>query len=128
MKICCSCQETKPETEFYMNTVKGKKVLRNECKPCLQLRQAAGRFGLSLEQLKAMYVEQDFKCKICKLKCTRYTNLSIDHDHNCCPENGRSCGKCVRGLLCASCNHGLGNFRDNPELLTEAINYLGLAV
>jgi hypothetical protein len=30
----------------------------------------------------------------------------------------------VRALLCPQCNHGLGNFKDNPELLVKAIHYL----
>jgi hypothetical protein len=30
----------------------------------------------------------------------------------------------VRGLLCSSCNHGLGLFKDSPKLLTKAIKYL----
>ena len=35
-------------------------------------------------------------------------NLSVDHDHACCPTGGRSCGKCARGLLCVRCNSCLG--------------------
>lgn len=120
MKICNLCKECKSEDEFYKSLGR----IRLQCKPCLKLKQAAARFGLSYEQLLAMHESQGHACKICR----RVVELHIDHDHACCPRQdnqSRSCGKCVRGLLCRACNHGLGNFQDSPELLREAIKYLG---
>jgi len=34
--------------------------------------------------------------------------FTIDHDHTCC-HGGTSCGQCIRGILCSSCNMSLGH-------------------
>jgi hypothetical protein len=47
----------------------------------------------------------------------------VDHDHACCPGT-RSCGKCIRGMLCNRCNTGLGMFLDDPNRLRHAASYL----
>jgi hypothetical protein len=44
------------------------------------------------------------------------TTVCVDHDH----ETNK-----VRGLLCNSCNKALGLFKDSPNILNQAINYLG---
>ncbi|MFB7572165.1 endonuclease VII domain-containing protein [Streptomyces sp. NPDC056165] len=51
-------------------------------------------------------------------------SFSVDHDHSCCPENARSCGACIRGLLCSRCNLGIGLFDDSIESLKGIISYL----
>jgi hypothetical protein len=65
-----------------------------------------------------MYEAQHGQCKICNtFKMNRGRGrLVIDHCH--------STGD-VRGLLCHSCNVGLGFFRDNPKFLESAATYLG---
>jgi hypothetical protein len=58
-----------------------------------------------------MLEDQGHACAICREPFIEQ-RPRIDHDHNCCkvPPNGvsRSCGKCVRGLLCVRCNTWLG--------------------
>jgi len=80
-------------------------------------------FGIDRNRYDQMLKQQGGGCAICGQQSARRRMLAIDHDHACCPGE-RTCGKCVRGLLCDSCNHGLGNFRDNPELLSKAAEYL----
>ena len=85
------------------------------------------RYGIEWEQYEKMLAEQGGVCAICQRpptgRGTSGQRLHVDHDHSCCPGN-RSCGKCVRALLCTNCNRGIGYFQDNPALLRVAINYL----
>jgi hypothetical protein len=80
------------------------------------------KFGITPQQYDAMLAAQGGTCAICPGSGTGKA-LAVDHDHACCPGR-KSCGKCVRGLLCENCNNGLGRFRDSPELLAAAVAYL----
>jgi hypothetical protein len=51
------------------------------------------------------------------------SRLHVDHDHRCCPGVG-SCGECIRGLLCGSCNTMLGLAGEMAERLRAAADYL----
>jgi len=97
------------------------------CRPCYvrswkagnekyQKGQRAYRHGLKVDVVATM---EAAGCAI----CGAHDRLVIDHDHDCCA-GVRSCGKCVRGVLCCNCNWGLGAFRDDPERLAGAITYI----
>lgn len=60
------------------------------------------RHGITREQRDAMYEAQGRACAGC-LTPMPDRDLQIDHDHGCCP-GGYSCGECVRGLVCRTCN------------------------
>ena len=56
------------------------------------------------------------KCMICGVPESETSKrLSVDHCHT----EGT-----FRGLLCTSCNAGLGMFKDDPALLVKAAQYL----
>lgn len=74
-------------------------------------------YSLTDEQIISML--HNAECAI----CARVDNLNIDHDHSCCPGE-QSCGKCVRGILCRSCNTALGYAKDSIETLGGMIAYL----
>lgn len=57
--------------------------------------------------------------------CGSTSNLKVDHDHRCCPGE-RSCGKCVRGLVCHTHNVAIGMLDDDPVLLRRAAEYIEL--
>ncbi|UWZ37863.1 hypothetical protein Drose_06195 [Dactylosporangium roseum] len=72
-----------------------------------------------------MTVAQGGVCAICNQPETKHHSdlLKIDHDRSCCSDS-RSCGKCIRGLLCSNCNRALGLFGDDPTRLRAAAAYL----
>lgn len=85
---------------------------------CKSHYAALRRYGLTPEELQALYHRG---CEI----CGGTSNLSIDHDHECCPVRAdKLCGKCNRGVLCRSCNMAIGAFNHQPNLLSKASEYL----
>ena len=77
-------------------------------------------YNLSVAQFNAIKRKQRNRCRICDRVLKR---PYVDHDHACC-KGSRSCGKCVRGLLCFNCNTFLGHAKDNVRTLEQAILYL----
>lgn len=97
---------------------------RRFCKTCNGANSAVQRirgYGIRQQRYDAMLMSQGNMCAICTEEFTGTAH--IDHDHTCCPGR-KACGKCVRGLLCSACNKALGGFRDSPELLVKAANYV----
>lgn len=130
-KFCKTCDKLLPSESFAKckNVVSG---LRSSCKKCLIIfeknrrdhpdtRQACIKvetesrlkreYGISISERDDMVNSQDRKCKICFLE----RKLYVDHCH--------STGK-VRGMLCGTCNSGIGFFKDSPDMLESAIRYL----
>lgn len=81
------------------------------------------RYNISLEDYNKLLDDQDNKCAICQRTFTQDDIICVDHDHKCCPGKN-SCGKCIRGLLCKSCNFLLGNSGDNATVLLQASKYI----
>lgn len=90
--------------------------------PQIKSKKLLARYGITQEQFDSMLLAQDGLCAICKGPPGSRA-FHVDHDHACC-SGAKSCGGCVRGLLCFGCNAGLGMFRDEPERLLSAIEYL----
>lgn len=80
--------------------------------------------GMTASKYAEMLLAQGGLCAICKRSYTQFKRLfALDHDHSCCPGK-KSCGKCIRGLLCHHCNVGMGHLQDSPEILERALAYL----
>ena len=78
-------------------------------------------YGVPYEELLKRLEAQNGKCKICQEEVDLLVpkrngrTACVDHEH--------TTGK-IRGLLCVKCNAGLGQFRDSPDLLKNAVAYL----
>jgi len=83
--------------------------------------------GVSPETYDILLEKQKGCCAICGIsqpdKNSKNKYFCLDHDHNCCPTQ-KTCGKCIRGLLCHNCNRGLGQFKDNTDIMYKAYKYL----
>lgn len=112
------CKECRAEVErAYVARNREKVYQRNKA-----WRDAGGRrrstvaaYGITTEQYDEMLAAQEGVCAICKEPCPSGRSLAVDHCHQT---------DVVRGLLCARCNSGIGQFLDSPERLRAAIKYL----
>ena len=85
-------------------------------KVCKNLAMSLGIYGLRPADYRRMVDEQGGRCAICGGAPNGNGNrLAVDHDH---------ASGAVRGLLCHGCNAGMGQLKDDPELLRAAADYL----
>lgn len=99
----------------------------NERRRALRLRSKESRvsavYSITPAQYDALYAAQGGKCAICRIATGARKRLAVDHDHACCI-GPKSCGRCVRGLVCSVCNDVLAHSRDNPAYFERAAAYL----
>ena len=134
MKTCTKCKESKP-LEAFSKDANGKLGRRAACKDCMnahsRLQYAKGTykatslryyFNIDVSEYERMLLDQDGCCLICKRTFDEKLVPHIDHDWNCCPQR-RSCGRCIRGLLCKPCNGKLSVIEDK-QWVDSAREYL----
>ena len=122
MKRCPKCEKTLPRSDFHISK-KAKTGLQSHCKSCVRKRKRdhhkrnlRERYNITPEDYENIAFEQDYKCAICNEPTTNpERRLAVDH----CHDTGH-----VRGLLCLTCNSGIGKLKDDPELVLAAYNYL----
>lgn len=73
-------------------------------------------YGLTEETFAQLLEIQENACAMCREPLEEGQGRHIDHDHACCPVSLRSCGKCVRGILCHTCNIALGHIERRQAL------------
>lgn len=136
-RVCKTCEIEKPLSEYPKHGAY-KDGIRPHCKPCRQVyerkqhhihknrrpyiyevdksRKLQKEYGINYQKYLEMLDSQNGKCAICGTSDTGGRKaFHVDHCHNT---------KKVRGLLCGNCNSGIGNLRDDINLLQRAISYL----
>lgn len=121
-KHCFGCNRWLELARFPLQASKGDGY-SPRCKECRRWLAIQRNYGLSKTDFEALVENQGGLCAICEQPQTVDTFV-VDHDHACCSDRGRSCGRCVRGLLCSYCNTAIGSLRDDPKILHSAIRYL----
>lgn len=121
LRYCPYCFKHKPVETFGAQAY---------CRPCFneyhnivrnpytaRARQIKKKYGITIERYEKMVWDQEGLCAICGEDPKPVSNrkLVIDHDH---------ATGIVRGLLCNDCNRGLGSFRDDPDCLRRAAEYI----
>jgi len=139
-KQCQKCKIVHPAKSFARNT-RNKDNLSAWCKQCraeyAKLYRAINKekiknkqrdirykesYGISLEDYNKMLEKQGNKCACCgstkaSKSIHKWANFCVDH----CHLTGE-----VRGLLCNSCNIGIGKLGDNLDGVLNAVSYLSL--
>ena len=138
MKRCPKCKQTKPLSEYHRNKSRSD-GLAAQCKPCTleylreyhlttkgkasrlrsrrkdqQKHKMKHKYGITPEIYKGMLEDQNGACGICGGN-NKGRRLCVDHCHKT---------EKVRGLLCNTCNSGIGYLKDNIDIMASAISYL----
>lgn len=83
--------------------------------------------GFDEDEWQAILAGQDGRCLLCGRQISGMS-AQVDHDHVLAEAEhgnpGRACPNCFRGILCATCNTGLGSFGDDPARLQAAAVYV----
>lgn len=125
--FCCAwCQDDDdPDPRF-------RRADKELCVRCNRAVQQAQKYTLTIAQVNGILRFQRDACALCQeepdyesgfLDGTSRTFWHIDHDHACCTRGG-SCGRCVRGVLCLTCNTTrLPAYERLPEILRDSLRF-----
>jgi len=150
MKVCAKCRVLKP-VDFFSLDRSTSDGFRSYCRDCAQVywgihraknkeklnqkareyrakdpskvRRSVRRSALKTKyrlteiEFNQLVLKQGNRCAICSREFLPGVQIDVDHVHESNPIK-------VRGLLCSNCNNGIGRFKDSPEFLQNAIDYL----
>jgi len=129
LKQCATCKEVKPVIAFYPRGNSG--YYTSNCKACdgdkyranadvIREKRRETRQGVPPGTYDMLVRRHGSICMMCGTDDPGGTGsanrqFAVDHDH----ETG-----VIRGLLCNTCNVGIGMLKHDPRLLMAAIHYI----
>ena len=129
VKTCPACKIEKDWEEYSISKTRG--TPQNYCKPCSKergkkyykynahkdwVRKLMSKYNLTEDGYLLIYKSQEGYCAICTIhQDSLDRRLCVDHCHDT---------NKVRGLLCDSCNTGIGKLGDKAEGVRKALKYL----
>lgn len=84
-------------------------------------RKLVYRYGMTPDDYQRILEGQAWACLMCGGNL-RVLKPHVDHDHKCC-DGRKTCGECVRGILCSRCNQALGFYERYSD---ACVAYLAL--
>jgi len=131
-KNCIHCKEYKALDDFTILSWNGdggfiRECICDSCKRKINVKDNDSfigkkdggkykKYNLTEKEYNYLFSLQEGNCKICKKHQSKFKKkLSVDH----CHKTGT-----VRGLLCGNCNSALGLFKDDKEVIKQALIYL----
>lgn len=133
-KVCRNCKQEKPADNF-VKDASNSDGLNRWCKDCKRSKQRSyyknspdqrqkhaersrksyllKYYGITPEEYDRIASEAT-KCAICSEGISS-SNMHLDHNH---------ATGAIRGVLCGSCNMGIGLLKDSPTIISNALKYL----
>lgn len=105
------------ENQEYRDALRASVKEWQQANPHKRKSQRLKKYGITRSEFMDLMNAQGGKCAICGHRDTSIRNFFPVVDH--CHESGK-----VRGLLCMNCNMGVGKFKDSPQLLIRAAEYI----
>lgn len=106
---CAECRREASSARYHSNRDRFRKKRREEARE--------RNTGWSHEAFTVALEEQGNACAICKVSFDTVDRIHADHKHGTWPKQ-------TRALLCPGCNVGLGYFKDDPERMRAAADYV----
>lgn len=125
LMLCVVCREWLPREKFDDDWRRHRRK-KQWCKSCGDQRGRAAidrlnvgarryhlltKYGIDAHEVEELVADQAGLCAICRSGPA----VQVDHNHET---------RFVRGVLCGGCNAGLGQLKEDPEIIRRAIVYL----